>query len=435
MTKLGSAKSSIRGVASAGLDPDEMKTLHQALASTCSDKLVQFTLDDDMIKFPPASDSIPGSTGRVLLFKTRNMSEEETEDLKLVMSDEIDKLIYAQPPLLSQPVLLALQDHVPSSPEDCQTYLQKLIAQHVQIYELISPFARRAKQETTTPIDIPTIRVEVDGAMVTSTTGDEFWDTSSILVFDNLVNDDLRKAILQVLNDNSDWDDVNNGPDPTRWIRGGLMDLPDEEDGSTACYGLVDDAIDDLCLHHDAFEEFETIVSRLFPDFIVCRLPEAVLGSTVSPLTANAPTNGDFFSYHIDADPNLTPPSPWTDIFGRYPNRQIGKPRFISCLIYLNNEWDGEAWGAPTRFLDVSSDTHHDVLPIPGRCVFMDQDITHSVVAPTPEAGKRPRYSLVWKLILHPKVHEQEMKKLNRNADMHWPSPILLGSAKNVGQT
>ena len=150
--------------------------------------------------------------------------------------------------------------------------------------------------------------------------------------------------------------------------------------------------------------------------------------TTVSPLTANAPTHGDEFSYHIDADPNLAPPSPWTDVFGRYPNRQGGKPRFVSCLVYVNDEWE-ESWGAPTRFLDVATNTEHDIFPRPGRCAFMDQDITHSVVAPSSEAGKRPRYSLVWKLILHPKVPNQDMKLCGHAV---WPESILVGSANKA---
>lgn len=32
----------------------------------------------------------------------------------------------------------------------------------------------------------------------------------------------------------------------------------------------------------------------------------------------------------------------------------------------------------------------------------MDQDISHSVTAPRPDAGERPRYSLALKLIVHP---------------------------------
>ncbi|OEU17784.1 hypothetical protein FRACYDRAFT_268800 [Fragilariopsis cylindrus CCMP1102] len=134
-----------------------------------------------------------------------------------------------------------------------------------------------------------------------------------------------------------------------------------------------------------------------------------------------------------------TPPSPWTDVYGRYPNRSRGKPRFMSCLVYLNEEWDGDTWGAPTRFYDPPTKESYDVLPRPGRCVIMDQDIMHTVVPPNSAAGNRPRYSFVWKLILHPKTDHQDMTNLsssssrvntsNNRSRSSWPEPILFGSA------
>jgi hypothetical protein len=50
----------------------------------------------------------------------------------------------------------------------------------------------------------------------------------------------------------------------------------------------------------------------------VTRLPSATLGDAVLPIAANAPTAADegAFDWHIDADPNLLPPSPWTDYYG-----------------------------------------------------------------------------------------------------------------------
>ena len=169
--------------------------------------------------------------------------------------------------------------------------------------------------------------------------------------------------------------------------------------------------------------------SRVFPQYHITRLSESVYGSSVSPLTANAPIFGDTFNYHVDGDPNVTPPSPWTDIYGRYPNRMVGKPRFVSCLLYLNDEWNGNEWGAPTRFLDPPTDTYYEVYPKPGRCVIMDQDCSHTVVAPNESAGeKRPRYSLVWKLVLHPKLEGQYMNDLENGRN--WEKPILFGSAK-----
>ena len=138
---------------------------------------------------------------------------------------------------------------------------------------------------------------------------------------------------------------------------------------------------------------------------------------TVTPLTG------------IDADPLQAPPSPWTDVFGSYPNRSAGKPRFMSCLVYLNDEWY-DSYGAPTRFLDPPTQETYDVKPKPGRVCIMDQDCSHTVTAPTEAAGKRPRYSLVWKLILHPKEPNQDMTKLDDVGDRPaWPVPILVGSA------
>jgi len=146
----------------------------------------------------------------------------------------------------------------------------------------------------------------------------------------------------------------------------------------------------------------------------------------VSPLTANAPTHGDSFHYHIDGDPMVAPSSMWTDVYGRYQNRATGKPRFVSCLVYLNHAWNYDELGAPTRCLDVASGETLDIEPKPGRVVLMDQDITHTVVAPNENAGNQPRYSLVWKLVLFPKEEGQNMRKLFAKSD----ETLFLGSAK-----
>lgn len=75
-----------------------------------------------------------------------------------------------------------------------------------------------------------------------------------------------------------------------------------------------------------------------------------------------------------------------------------GRPRFVSMLVYLNSAWPLDH-GAETLFLDGSSDSGLYVRPRPGRVVLMDQDIVHRVSAPSPLA-RRPRFSLVWKLLL-----------------------------------
>jgi len=231
-------------------------------------------------------------------------------------------------------------------------------------------------------------------------------------------------------------------------MRGGLQDIPDdeineEEIHSEGCWGLPTEAIEELCSEADtpqAIREFESILSDLFQHYVVTRLPEAVYGPCVSPLTANAPVateDPDLYGYHIDGDPFQTPPSPWTDVYGRYPNRSRGKPRFVSCIVYLNAEWKEDEWGATTKFYDPPTDTSCEVGVKPGRCVILDQDLGHTVTLPTPEAGNRPRYSLVWKLILHPKTEHQDMNDLSVikageiAIDRSWPEPILFGSALN----
>jgi hypothetical protein len=320
----------------------------------------------------------------------------------------------------------------------------------VQEYGLRTPlqtqhFDKKVAQENQSAF-VPSLHIEIDGDHVQNvhSPGTHF-DTSTVLVFDNLLVDNtLRSRLLDVVlgkpskGDGADvvhvWDDARNGPDPTRWCHGGLLDIPDdshEEFDGGPCWGLRDDAVIDICYNdHPAITEFESKLDYLFKDFVVTRLPQAVMGASVSPLTANAPTAGDIFDYHIDGDPFSSSPSLWTDIYGKYPNRSLGKPRFVSCLLYLNNDWNADIFGAPTRLWDPPTEMTYDVIPAPpGRCVIMDQDISHTVVAPNAAAGRLPRYSLVWKLILHPKVQGQPMKDLCCGRRNSWPKPIFVGSA------
>ena len=434
-----SATPILTAVASSGLSSEELGAVRKALVFACQDQEVVCSTDGMLSQAAPVETAVPGATGRAMLLRAPpKLSEEEVFDLQCAISQELDEMIYSTPQALTQPVLISIQSDIPTdiSEETFCEHLAALIEQDTQQYEMNVPLPRRQG-----PLDegfTPSLHLELDGAHVTDPHGNTFWDTSSLLVFDDLVSDDLRKRLLDIVlgrqEDRPNWDDVRNGPDPSRWVRGGLFDIPESQEGADEqeegpCWGLREESICELCYeHHDALQEFETIVSDLFPQFTVSRFSEAVLGASVSPLTANAPTHGDKFDYHIDADPNMTPPSPWTDVFGRYPNRCPGKPRFMSCLIYLN-DWKPDEWGAPTRFLDVATDTHYDVQAMPGRCVIMDQDITHKVVAPLEAAGKRPRYSLVWKLILHPKADDQDMTDLAGKRKSEWPEPILLGSA------
>jgi hypothetical protein len=92
---------------------------------------------------------------------------------------------------------------------------------------------------------------------------------------------------------------------------------------------------------------------------------------------ANAAVHGDCYSWHVDADPSTFPsPSPWTDAFGSYCNREPGKPLLFSLLLYLDGEWPLQH-DAETLFLDTTSDTGVLVRPKRWRAVLMDQDVVH----------------------------------------------------------
>jgi len=465
----------------------DLSTILQTIKSTCEE---EYGLPIDVANIqcneqPATVDSIPGVLGRVLVINVCGMPSVDIDENELItqlkndLSQRIDAILQSDDVSNHQPILLTFQSSntinnksATATTDNSAAIISDIIEKEIADYSLqeeMIEICRITDEDvdldsllTTNggcfvhPYEIeincyPSMVVDIDGDMVSSSlhigkdNGDLHFDTSSVLVFDKLLDKKLRKRLLNVVkgypedhtSEKDNWDDVMNGPDPARWVRGGLMDLVndnsesneerDEEEGS--CWGLSDDAIMDICYNeHPAIAEFESKLSLLFPDFIVSRMPEAVFGEgCISPLTANAPTHGDTFDYHIDADPLQAPASIWTDVYGRYPNRMKEKPRFVSCLVYLNDEWK-EEWGAPTRFLDPPTNESIDIPPKPGRVVIKDQDISHTVVTPNIEAGKRPRYSLVWKLILHPREDGQVMSLCCGRGSM-WPEPIAIGSA------
>jgi hypothetical protein len=212
--------------------------------------------------------------------------------------------------------MISIQTDIYRDEASIRKALVSAIASQVTEYEMAVPLSYNPKISTQC---IPSIHVEVDGAYIQDLNGKSVWDTSTILVFDDFISKDLLRRLRNVvlgIDDDDDgssaWNDMKQGPDPRRWTRGGLVDIPDNKDDETEgrCWGLTPQEISQLCFHHhDALQEFETLLASTFPQFTLMRLPEAVLGESVSPLTANAATFGDTFDHHIDADPALTPPS------------------------------------------------------------------------------------------------------------------------------
>lgn len=421
-------------IASDAISRSELSTL-QELVQACTPVTIASTTAVPV----PLEKLPPGATGRVAAIELAAAIDEEfLEEWQGILCQQIDEILYSElEDSIRQPILLWFSSaSAKESTASRKDLLFSRIQQDVLEYGLVVENKRDKQKKPSSSTDskfVPSLRYEVDGAMVSDDNEDSaVWDTSSVVVLDDLVSPDLRARLRQVvLGSGTDWNDAQDGPDPSRWSEGGLIDLPDQEceEDVPVSYGLTDQALEEICQDSPtplAFQEFESLLATLLEDFKVTRLPEAVLGAGVTPLTANAPCYGQTFNDHIDADPFFAPPSPWTDVFGRYANRARGKPRFVSCLVYLNDEWRAEEWGAPTRFYDVASGTAVDVAPRPGRVVLMDQDITHTVVPPLEAAGKCPRYSLVWKLVLHPKKHQQDMRPLAK----HWLEPIYVGSAQ-----
>ena len=185
----------------------------------------------------------------------------------------------------------------------------------------------------------------------------------------------------------------------------------------------------------------------------------------------NASDETSKFRYHIDGDPMtlLHPKSAFAEAYGgNYANRATYeknknekariKPRFISLLVYLNDEWDPE-WGGETKFLDEDSQIGLLVAAKPGRVVLFDSDVKHSACATTmpprddeSNNKKKKRFSLVMKLIALPKKvllneekneddddkeeeeeeEEEEVDLLRVNPNLGFGAATPIGSAKRL---
>ena len=146
-TALRAAAPFLRGVAAAGISKEELKSLEQAFVFACQDQLVGFNLDDVTILSEAASHSVPGATGRVLLVSQSNVPEDEIQDLQCAISNEIDELLYTDPPCLSQPILLAIEtiNTTTSSPSRANLlrYMNDFVTRTVDVYEMAVPLPRK----------------------------------------------------------------------------------------------------------------------------------------------------------------------------------------------------------------------------------------------------------------------------------------------------
>ena len=288
----------VKAVLACGFADSELSHLKDIVLQSSSALNLSCSVEDLQPRRRAVSVNIHGPTGRILVLAcSSNLDDERLGNLNERIASLIDEDLYSPSPNLSDPFLVRFEEEEDIS----DNYnLASVIEQAVDEGQLLVPLNQFSHSKQPNDIDfIPSIRVEVDGAFVKEPGRDEpVWDTSSLLVFDDLISSDLRKRLAQTLNGGKDLRE-NEAPNPERWERGGLLDRLDDEP-SCASYGLKPETIRDLCFEqHEAIQEMEKKITKLFSGFIVSRLPEAVFGESVSPLTANAVEYSlpDFWSY------------------------------------------------------------------------------------------------------------------------------------------
>mmetsp|Transcript_898 Transcript_898/g.3267 ORF Transcript_898/g.3267 Transcript_898/m.3267 type:complete len:376 (+) Transcript_898:52-1179(+) len=331
------------------------------------------------------------------------------------------------------------------------------------------------------------LNVALDAKIVPS--GDSLrLDFSRLVVLDNFFGETERAGLLRLLfqpsprgntpHEGHEPDTVaaqEHAPDPPEcsWER-----RTSDQAGLPESWGLKDwamESVEQSC--SDAVLEVQSRLCKLYPEFEIARQPPILAGERMAgnheaeafglcsieeeegakqdgaselrehtdmgrprqgkedivvkcgAFVANAAVYGDVFRWHVDADPTSLAPSPWTERYGYYFNRERGKPLFVSLLLYLNKEWalDNDA---ETLFLDNDTATGVFVRPKAYRAVLMDQDVVHRLSTPSMTA-RRPRYSLVWKLVFVPKSADERMRTLARP---EWGSGVFFGSAAHADE-
>lgn len=227
-------------------------------------------------------------------------------------------------------------------------------------------------------------------------------DRTAVVAVDGVVDAPLRSALLSLLLGPAG-DEAAPSPPTSLWERATA-----DAAGAPPAWGLTGAALAALAAA-PALAALGARVAALFPNTDVLLLPSADMqgegGGDAAAILANAPTAGDVFAWHTDADPAATPPgTPWAAAYGAYANGDPGRPRLITVVVHLASEWR-PAWCGETAFVDSGpSGVGLLVAPAPGRLVLFDADLAHRLLPPSPGAG-RPRYSLALRLVLAPRAH------------------------------
>ncbi|KAG2485818.1 hypothetical protein HYH03_015528 [Edaphochlamys debaryana] len=250
------------------------------------------------------------------------------------------------------------------------------------------------------------LNAALDAGEVPSIHGTYRRDAGHVVVLDGLLSEAERLELLDCLTAPGH---NHQGPPPeSKWDMGCV-----DREGDRATWGLRPEVLASLLeAPPPPVVALQTRLAAIYPEYDICHMPADKIsddppnadgeGTPLSCFVGNAVMHGDPCAWHCDADPATLPPhSPWVHNFGYYHNREVGRPLFVTVLIYLNDTWE-EDWHAETLFLDPEAALGLFVRPAPGRVVLMEQDVPHRISAPS-AAAPGPRYSLVWKLVWLPK--------------------------------
>ena len=222
---------------------------------------------------------------------------------------------------------------------------------------------------------------------------------AALVVLDGLVSETQRASLLALLQGVAPPGGVAPHPPADRWDRktSDAIGMPPSFGFRQSLLRRLQRAPPSVVL------EVQSRLCLLYPEYDIKHMPELGDGpQRRTSFVANAAVHGDCFQWHVDADPMALPrDSRWLDAHGTYANGTRGKPLFVSLLVYCNERWKAE-WDAETLFLNSDKGAGLIVQPRPGRAVLMHQDVLHRVSTPSLIA-RRPRYSLVWKLLFVPK--------------------------------
>ena len=229
-------------------------------------------------QFPPAiPQSAPGATGRVVLLDVRrspwHAAADEFDELSMGVAQSLDELLTGG--AIDAPVLVVSTNELEAGNKLSLDQLLEQAVLHSVERCALRVFLKDLSASSWQPRP-PQVIYRLDGAYCSDETSKAEgeagvaagrWDVSEVLVWDDFVEPELREQLLDAVRGTEPdsatrWDDAASGPDPLRWERGGLGDVPsgaaEEEEGVGPCWGLRREAVEDLCFNqHDAISEVE----------------------------------------------------------------------------------------------------------------------------------------------------------------------------------